>query len=49
MTYLSEDEVNALRRHAEEHWDAFRNNCLDTMSEDEFEELCRKLGLEPDE
>ena len=49
MTHFNEDELHALRRFAEEHWDAFRNSCLDTMSEDEFEDLCRKLGLDPEE
>lgn len=49
MTHFNQDELHVLKIFAEEHWDSFRSSALDTMSEDEFADLCAKLGLDPEE
>lgn len=49
MEYFTEDQIHALRAMAEEHWSTFESAMLQFLTQEEFEDLCRKLGLEPEE
>ncbi|AQT28688.1 hypothetical protein YOLOSWAG_210 [Erwinia phage vB_EamM_Yoloswag] len=46
---FNEDELMFLRSLTEEHWDIVRNKAMETMSEEEFDEFCRKVGVDPDD